>query len=387
MIPGIGSLAPFNYRRRAVRVLIIHNEEEYYAGAERMLNHFAAGLGTAGVDATVLAVAGSRTFNELADLTDPRPIPGNQKFSPAGLARQFVAVCREIPPHVPTVIHGWSARDWELTSLVGRLTGSGTLGTLHDHPAADFISRSRQTLMRRAATLGLDRIACVSHAVRHACVRHRYPADKLVTIHNGLPEQTPPGRRNNTRLKLGFLGAYSHRKGLDVLFQIIARYADTATTDWELHLAGEAQNDAGLRLVQDLRQKYSDQPWWSQIRFHQWIPEPRTFLEELDLLLFTSRDFDPLPTVILESGLSGTPVFAANVGGVPEMITEGNNGWLFNPNQPLAAAERLTAITRGRSLLRACADQAARHITHNFSLAKMIEEYVGIYSTLPGDDQ
>src|SRR5204863_2747971 len=85
------------------------------------------------------------------------------------------------------LVHGWAARDWELTSLVAGIWRKPAIGTLHDHPAAGYIRRKRRLLMRLAAAWGLRRIVCVSDAVRRACEAMGYRRERLLTIRNGLP--------------------------------------------------------------------------------------------------------------------------------------------------------------------------------------------------------
>src|SRR5213079_1268539 len=93
---------------------------------------------------------------------------------------------------------------------------------LHDHPQARFISKPRQSLMRWSARYGLKKIVCVSHAVREACLAAGYPAAQIDVVHNGLPpllSQVPTAAEQTFRL--GFLGVFSERKGLPLLFEII----------------------------------------------------------------------------------------------------------------------------------------------------------------------
>lgn len=364
-----------------MRTLIIHNELEYYAGAERVLVNYVRGLCAVGEAPTLMAVAGTRVFKELAELTEVLPLTANQPFSIGNYWRQVREVCAQVNDHETTILHGWAARDWELTAAAGLLTHSPTVGTLHDHPEADFISGGRRRLMRLAAR-GLDRIVCVSQAVERACVEAGYRADRLVTIHNGLETGQASAARSGSVLQMGFLGAFSRRKGLETLFALLANFAQRATGRWELQLAGDAQNEEGRRLWETVQERHCTAPWWKRVKQVGWTDDPTKFLSGLDLLLFSSCDFDPLPTVLLESGQCGTPVFASEVGGVSEIVSDGVNGWSFEPWEIGAAAKRLAELTKDRKLLRSMRTGAAEHISRNFSLGKMIEQYQRIYSTL-----
>ncbi len=61
------------------------------------------------------------------------------------------------------------------------------------------------------------------------------------------------------------------------------------------------------------------------------VPRAKIFeyLKKADFLVLTSIR-DPLPTVILESFSVGTPVIAHSIGGVPEMVLDGFNGFLYD---------------------------------------------------------
>ena len=367
-------------------VLLIHNEQEYYAGAERMLINHVIGLQAADIRNAAMAVAGTRVFKELSKRTRTIPLPGNQPFSTGNFARQAIAGMREIDPFERTIVHGWSARDWDTTAIIGRMTASPTMGTLHDHPAAPFISPARKRLMKLSAK-GLDKIVCVSDAVRQACLAQHYAPDRLVTIHNGIASATPALQSSSRGLTLGFLGAFSRRKGLSLLFDVITEFAAHHPTGWRLRLAGAPQDDEGRSLWRELEDRHSAAKWWPQVELCGWLDDPQEFLSGLDLLLFTSQDFDPFPTVILEAGQCGTPVLAADVGGVSEMISENINGWLFSPARPVEAASRMVTLVKARAKLRRIRKRASEHILRNFSLGKMIEEYGRVYSTLRGDDQ
>lgn len=368
--------------------MILHPEARFFAGAEKMLGHFLAGLLAAGHQVTVAVASGSRTAALVPAGCAVLAVPDNGRFSPIRIGRTL-AILRRAHARTPfAVVHGWSARDWELAALAGRLLGRPALGTLHDHPAASFITRSRQRLMRIAARGGLRRVVCVSSAVALACRAAGYPEDRLAVIHNGLPSAPQPQRSWWTEgcLRLGFLGAFSERKGLRGLFAIVAALAARGHIPWELHLAGEAQDPGGQKMIAELRQEHGTAPWWPQIHWHGWVPAPAQWLGSLDVLLVPSSEFDPFPTVLLEAGQAGTGALAARVGGVAEIILPQQTGWLFEPGDwPGAAAQLIALAGQPAAELARCGSNASRRVAGEFALEKMSAQYGGLYSTLSGD--
>lgn len=370
-----------------MRFLIVHAETRYFGGAEKMLGYFMVELARRQVEVTVAAAAGSRLDELVPAGIDQLELAGNQPFSIRQLTRQTRQLLAAHGRRRYDLVHGWAARDWELTALFGRLARLPTVGTLHDHPQAPFHSSGRQRLMRWSARWGLNRVLVVSEAVRQACLAAGYPAGKLRVIHNGVPLASPgPALRSRGAFKLGFLGAFSERKGLRGLFQMLDCLAAKTPVSWELHLAGEPQDDAGVMMMSELKQKYQTQSWWPQVHWHGWVEQPQEFLKSLDLLICPSAEFDPFPTILLEAGQAGLPVVATRVGGVPEIIREGENGWLFDPGDWARGAGQIVALLQAPGRVFEAGQRAAQRLRAEFPIAKMVAQHLEVYSTLRHDE-
>ena len=80
-----------------------------------------------------------------------------------------------------------------------------------------------------------------------------------------------------------------------------------------------------------------------------------------DAFVFPSRT-ETLGLVLLEAMAAGCPVVAARSGGIPDIVSDGVNGYLFDPSEPdgaIAATQRLLAATEEREALRRNARQEA----------------------------
>src|SRR5262245_29137201 len=148
-----------------MRILLIHNDALYFGGAENMLRYYLEALPATDCQPTVAAVRGSRVSSIIPPSVGQVWIPEKQRFSILKLCRQFRQIMGGRQRFPFDLVHGWTARDWELTSVVGRCARRPAVGTLHDHPCAAGISPSRRLLMRWCAQYGLRRVICVSRAV------------------------------------------------------------------------------------------------------------------------------------------------------------------------------------------------------------------------------
>src|SRR5206468_4261129 len=70
---------------------------------------------------------------------------------------------------------------------------------------------------------------------------------------------------------------------------------------------------------------------------------------EADALVLTS-DYEGTPNVVLEAMACGLPVIATRVGDVPEIVRHGETGFLVEPSDTEAIAERLVDMLRDRAL-------------------------------------
>jgi len=98
-----------------------------------------------------------------------------------------------------------------------------------------------------------------------------------------------------------------------------------------------------------------------------------------DAFVFPSRT-ETLGLVLLEAMAAGCPVVAANSGGIPDIVTDGVNGYLFAPNDPegaIAATERLLAAGNERESLRAEARREAERWSWSAATAQLEEFYRG----------
>jgi glycosyltransferase involved in cell wall biosynthesis len=367
-----------------MRVLILHPENTYFGGAEKVLGYFLEEAVRRDHEIAVAVVKESRTAQLLPSRVRSLWVEPCPEFSLPTIWRQ-ATVLRDFQADFPyEVVHGWTARDWELTSLLGWRAHCPAVGTLHDHPHADFITPKRQRLMRLSALWGLDKVVCVSEAVRKECAASGYPERKLDVVHNGLPDAGPSSERivDPKARRLGFLGVFSERKGLRDLFQILERLAATCPEGWQCHLAGGAQDEAAKRLMFEMESRYASHAWWRNLKWAGWVDSPRDFLRTIDLLIVPSNAFDPFPTVLLEAGQAGVPVLAARVGGVPEIVIDQQTGWIYEPGKIDEAAGILRRLIGDRRSLRRAGEAASKRIASELPASKMVEGYFRTYGAV-----
>lgn len=104
-----------------------------------------------------------------------------------------------------------------------------------------------------------------------------------------------------------------------------------------------------------------------------------------DAFIFPSRT-ETLGLVLLEAMAAGCPVVAAASGGIPDIVTDGVNGYLFDPTDPqgaIAATQRLLANQEERGILRS----NAREEAERWGWQAATRQLQGYYQSILGSNQ
>ena len=151
---------------------------------------------------------------------------------------------------------------------------------------------------------------------------HFFPKSEQVMMPNPAPNYAENKRkgRSGGPLKLLFVGQLGAHKGLKFLLDILVRCKEDA----RLYVAGAGpmKEEVELAAASDKR-----------IVFLGYTPpeELANVFSVVDALIVPSLCYENSPTVIYESLMAGVPVLASRIGGVGELIREGETGMLFTP--------------------------------------------------------
>jgi glycosyltransferase involved in cell wall biosynthesis len=85
------------------------------------------------------------------------------------------------------------------------------------------------------------------------------------------------------------------------------------------------------------------------------------------------------PLTLLEGMSSGLPVVATSVGGIPEIVEDGVNGFLVQPKSPESIAEKILELNSDRDLRRRLGEAARRTVLERYTAEKVVSQYLDIY--------
>ncbi|MDO9173541.1 MAG: glycosyltransferase family 4 protein [Actinomycetota bacterium] len=173
-----------------------------------------------------------------------------------------------------------------------------------------------------------------------------------------------------------FIGIFVEQKGVTDLARALVEL-DTRGIDFRATLLGHGPDDAEVRATVA--------PLGEKVRFR--LPVPHEQLVEVfrsaDLFVLPSRREGVGLLVCLESLACGVPVACGRAGGLPELVRDGENGALFEPNDPVGMADVVQRLLGNPAELARLAG-AARDSALPYSESEQAERVFRVYEECAG---
>ena len=175
---------------------------------------------------------------------------------------------------------------------------------------------------------------------------------------------------------VGYVGRFEIEKGIEALPKIICL---TCKVKKSVNLKWILIGDGSLR--QRIENEIKKLGLTNIVQFTGWVKNPETYMAKMRLLILPSNT-EGVPNVILEAMACGTPVLATPVGGIPNIIKDGETGFLLKSNDPKHIAKRIIELLNKPDLLKKVSINAYNYVRENFSYEKTLEAWRKILSEL-----
>ncbi len=216
------------------------------------------------------------------------------------------------------------------------------------HLDAPGVERAKRWVNQRAFRFAAAFVTWCDWAKASLIRDYGVPADKVRVVRPGvdLGVFRPADRsQDRQRMRILFVGGDFHRKGGPDLLMALGRLGDRAELD--------------VVTTSPMRTVPGDLPY----RIHRGLNPQSDALVDLyrraDVFVLPSRG-DCFPQAIAEAMACGLPVVASRVGAIPEMVRDGENGFLIPPASPRALARALAELMERPVLRRSMGQQSRR---------------------------
>jgi len=240
-----------------------------------------------------------------------------------------------------------------------------------------------------------DKIICVSNNSSEAIHSLEIDIDKIATCYPGVDlEKFKPGlgkkwlrSRINVKEKdriFLFAGRLSEDKGLPDLFKAFSTIAQNKQ-DVKLLVAAakcEESEEEFQGKIEKLYEKAKLLEIENKIHIHSFeMDEMPLVYNGCDVFVLPSKA-EGFGLVYAEAMACGLPVIGTSVGGVPEIITNGEDGFLVSPENPTELAKVMESLLKSKKKRQGMAQRGIEKIKQKFDLNKNIEKLIGISNSI-----
>jgi glycosyltransferase involved in cell wall biosynthesis len=263
------------------------------------------------------------------------------------------------------------------------------LFTEHGRDYPDY-RRWKRVWANRFLTSGKDRFVAVGQYVRNALIKFEaLPADRIDVIYNGRDLRVySPVRslRDEVRDELGL----SHDAIVIIQVARLNRLKDYPTA---LRVMGRLKSESPKTVLvivgegeerQHVQSLVKELDLTASVRLLGERNDVSRLLQAADLFLLTSVS-EGIPLTLIEAMAAALPCVATRVGGVPEIVSDGETGFLANPGDEHELARHILRLGADPQL-RECAGRAAMaRVLSRFDELPMLESYRQLYREMVSD--
>lgn len=269
-----------------------------------------------------------------------------------------------------------------LSKLMGglavKLTGGKVVAHCHDLLQKGFIDR----LLLFYQLIFMDRIIAVSDSVKGLfTVFGKIPA-KVCTIHNGIdmknfnnvanPDLKKELGINNEDIVIGIISVFDACKGHVYLFQAIKKLVLRGMNNIVCLVIGDGRTGDELKVF--VKQEGLNQ----YIRFLGYRNDVTELLSVIDIVTIPSLQ-ESFGVVALEAMAMKVPVIATTVGGLPEIIKEGETGMLVPPADVDSLCSAMMTLMENRELRKKMGEAGRERVLEKFSAGNNVKKTEEVY--------
>lgn len=221
----------------------------------------------------------------------------------------------------------------------------------------------------------VNRVVCVSDAVRRVLGDSGVPAEQLVVAKAGCPSLSPgPGlpemrskfAKNEKQFAIGFFGRLVPDKGI----QHLCAAAKSLPPNIAVHIFGEGP------LGVDLKAKHP------RVHFHGFIPDVADAMAAMDAIVVPSVWAEAFPFSVLEAMSIAKPVIATRRGGLPEMVLDGETGTLVEAENAIALADAIKALAADPAGSAAMGARAREIQRRDYTIEAFAKRMESVYASI-----
>ena len=221
-------------------------------------------------------------------------------------------------------------------------------------------------------------VAHENMVVRRLCAKkgHAVVPNGVDLIQRGASQGHRSENDGNSTLRLVFVGRFAEQKRLAWLIKALSRFPGKGNRSVVLTVFGKGTAKQEEKLRSLVRGCHLSQ----HVRFEGYVPKWRDRSQEFDYFIFPSVS-EGMPNVVVEALAEGLPVVCASIPEVQEIVSDGENGFFFAPDDDTSLWECIKKLPLEKHRWQQLSMQACQS-AKRYSIPRMIDTYENLYFRL-----
>lgn len=289
------------------------------------------------------------------------------------------------------LVHSHGAKANMFAAIARKLTGLPSVTTVHSDYKLDYMHSVAKTmtfgLINSISLRMLDYHIAISDNFRQMLIVRGFNPEHVFTLYNGMDfkEKQVEYSRDEFMRKFGI-----DFKSGDILVGIAARLYPVKGIDILINAAKlVSDRDPNIRFLiggdgEDrnvLEKQAADLGIADKVHFLGWLDDPYELMSIVDISVLTSLS-ESFAYSVLEGARFSKATISSRVGGIPDLIESGVNGYLFEPGDHARLADYLLELARDEDKRRAMGDAIFKKASTQFSLENMCRTQLDIYEAV-----
>lgn len=278
-------------------------------------------------------------------------------------------LAKQLRSVAPEILHTHNTAGFVYGVAAGVIAGVPKI--IHTRHGQRFESSARQTRMFRLMSRWVDRVVTVSSDARRLTIEEGIEAEKTVAIRNGVDLNRFSMPTNRSLGRIAVVARLSPEKDIASLVHAVKIMAQQSVSP-HLDVIGDGSERESL---QSLVTTFGLN---DQVHFHGIRDDIPAVLADASIFVLPSLT-EGISLTLLEAMASGLPVVACNVGGNPEVVQDGESGFLVPPGDPSALAGAILKLHHDNELAAKLGLAGRRRVEQQFCIHRMISSYEKLY--------
>ena len=292
------------------------------------------------------------------------------------------------------LIHSHGARANFIAMFLKRKLKMPVVTTMHSDYKLDFTDDLYKkyvfTSLNAYSLRKLDYYIAVSDNFKKMLISRGFEPNKIFTVYNGMDytkeaeyiSKEDFAKRHGlvideNEVYVGIIGRLDDVKGHDVFINAAAKVLEKCPNVTFL-LAGDGDNKDKLEL------QAKNLGIGDKVKFLGFISDIYSFINFVDINTLSSRS-ESFPYVLMEGAFMKKATVSSDVGGISDLIDDGENGFLFENENYSQLADKLVCLVKDKEKRARFGEELFIKATTNFSSQKLAQTHMEIYNSILSD--